>query len=149
MANVRATLDPEEPNYDQASKLGSGALPFLAKIVQGSDLMLAAKATFLAGRIGGQGAIPILVAAGGHVDASVRVAAAGAARYLKPELASEVLPVLLIDRDPGVRKVAVRSAATKVATPQGAGLRTRLEAVCEGDPDPTVRALTRELIGRP
>jgi hypothetical protein len=147
MANVRAVLNPEEPDYNKASKLGEGALTFLTKLVQGSDLLLAAKATSLAGRIGGKGAIPILTIAAKHADASLRVAAAGAAKDLLPELAILVLPTLLTDRDSGVRKVAVRSAASKVVTPKGAKLRVLLKDMSQGDPDPRVRVLARKLIG--
>ena len=51
MKQVRAALEPEEPNYDKAAKLGADALPHLGRLVRGDDAMLASKAAYLAGLI--------------------------------------------------------------------------------------------------
>lgn len=44
MNDVRAQLDPDEPNYDAAVQPGAEALPVLEQLVRGDDPMLAAKA---------------------------------------------------------------------------------------------------------
>jgi HEAT repeat protein len=146
MADIRAALDPEEPNYDKAAGLGVAALPFLEQLVRGHDLLLAAKATYLAAKIGGPRATPILLDAASHADSSVRVAAAGASSGVSPAEADRVLSTLLSDRDAGVRKVAVRSAATHASRPTGKTLRDRLEERVKVDADPSVRRLARDLL---
>jgi hypothetical protein len=51
MEQVRAALNPDEPDYSKASKqLGADALPHLEKIIGGSEISLAAKAAYLAAR---------------------------------------------------------------------------------------------------
>ncbi len=146
MADVRAALDPEEPNYDKAATLGTATLPFLEQLVRGSDLLLAAKATYLAAKVGGPDATPILLEAATHADSSIRVAAAGASSDVTAVEAERVLAGLLADGDVGVRKVAVRSAATHAASTMGNSLRNRLEERTRVDRDPSVRRLAKELI---
>ena len=51
MKDVRAWLDADEVDYENAKKLGSAAIPFLMELVQGGDLGLASKATYLASMI--------------------------------------------------------------------------------------------------
>jgi hypothetical protein len=45
MNAVRAHLDPDEPDYTKAAELGPDAIPYLEEIVNGTDTMLASKAT--------------------------------------------------------------------------------------------------------
>jgi HEAT repeat protein len=148
MADVRAALDPDEPNYEAASALGPEAVPFLAQLVRGQDLLLAAKATYAAGRIHSGPAIRVLEAAAAHADPSVRVAAAGAAGSATVEQAIRVLPRLLTDADSGVRRIAVQSAAVKAGQRGGRGLREQLRTVGENDPNPGIRNLIRKLTAR-
>jgi hypothetical protein len=106
MKQVRATLDPEEPDYDQVAKLGSGALPHLEALVNSGDTMLASKAAYAAGLIKSPKSAEVVDMAAQSDDPAVRVAAAAAASNLPAKGASAVLSSLIGDPDPGVRKVA-------------------------------------------
>lgn len=123
MEDVRAALDPEEPDYPEAAKLGAAALPHLEVLVSSADPMLASKATYLASLIRGAKSAEIVETAARSDDVTVRVAAAAAASNLAPAGASAVLTELVGDADPGVRKVARASVPSKPA----AGLAQKLE----------------------
>jgi HEAT repeat protein len=110
MNDVRRVLDPEEPNYDAAAKLGPDALPHLQALVTGPDSMLASKAAYAASLLEGASGESVVRAAAQSRDPVVRVAAAAAARNLPPESARAVLVSLATDDDPGVSKVARASA---------------------------------------
>lgn len=119
---VKAALNPEEPDYPKAAKeLGADALPHLEAIIGGNDTMLAAKATYLAGLIGGEKAVAKAARSG---QASLRVAAAAAAAHLPAEHSESVIADLVDDVDAGVQKVAVRSAPAKMSD----ALRARVTA---------------------
>lgn len=109
MDQVRAILEAEEPDYDEAARLGPEALPHLDALIGGPDLGLAVKATSLAGRIGTEGAAPVLERAAGHDERVVRVAAAAATRHVPGSAATPVLDRLLDDQDEGVRRMALKS----------------------------------------
>jgi hypothetical protein len=113
MKDVRAVLDPEEPDYEKAAKLGRGALPHLEVLVSSDDTMLASKATFLASLIKDARAAEIVRKAAQSNDPPVRVAAAAAATNLAAPGASAVLLELVSDPDPGVRKVARKAVPGK------------------------------------
>jgi HEAT repeat protein len=106
MKQVRAALDPEEPDYAAAARLGPGALPHLQALVRGDDPMLASKAVYLASLIQDERTPAVVEVAAQHADPVVRVAAASAAQNLGGAAAREVLVELVADPDPGVRKVA-------------------------------------------
>ena len=109
MKDVRSVLEPEEPDYDEAAKMGSEALPHLEALVKGDDIELAAKAASLAGIIAAEGRMAVLNIAAKSHDPVVRVAAAGAARDLSDADASQVLETLVGDADEGVQKTALKS----------------------------------------
>lgn len=125
MKNVRAALDPEEPNYAEAARLGAGALPHLSALVGGDDPMLASKAAYLASLIKDSRSAGVVKAAAASSDPTVRVAAAAAAVNLTAAGASTVLVELVDDDDIGVRKVARSSVPAKPV----AGLATKLRAM--------------------
>ena len=131
MADVRAVLDPEEPDYEAAAALGPEALPHLEALVRGSEPMLASKAAYAASVIGGAQAAETVLEAARSDDASVRVAAAAAAANLEASQASNVLETLVGDSDPGVRKVA----RTSVPAEASERLTRRMEANPERSPD--------------
>lgn len=106
MQEVRAVLEPEEPDYGAAAALGDEALPHLRQLVNGDDMMLASKATYAASLIGGEQAVEITQEAANSADPAVRVAAAAAAANLDAPAASHVLEGLVADEDPGVRRIA-------------------------------------------
>ena len=109
MKQVRQHLDPEEPNYPEAAKLGSEAIPHLEALVRSAEPMLASKATFLASMILSEGSEQVVRTAAQSPEAIVRVAAAAAVRNLRTEAAARLMPLLSNDTDEGVRKVAARA----------------------------------------
>ncbi|OLR95397.1 hypothetical protein [Actinokineospora bangkokensis] len=70
-------------DYDDAAALGPQAVPHLSTLVAGADTVLAAKALYLAGVIGGPAAKALLDAAAGHPDPIVRIAASAALRTMR------------------------------------------------------------------
>lgn len=108
---IKALLESDEPDYAAGKKLGKAALPLLKKLASQKDSMLASKAVCLAGMIGGEESLPTIEQASRHADITIRVAAAYAVQHLKKGLADDVLTRLLGDKDIGVQKLAIRSAA--------------------------------------
>jgi HEAT repeat protein len=144
MEDVRAELDREEPNYEEAARLGAEALPFLEELVKSPDVMLASKATYLASLIRGDRSVKILAMAAEHPDPVVRVAAASGLRNLSEHDAGTVLDKLASDEDHGVRKVAVKSVS---------GLRSpeivaRIQKIAESDPEPFIREIASRSASR-
>lgn len=80
MSEVRGRLEREDVDYTAAATLGEAALPHLAELAAGEDTTLATKAVYLAGVIGGPGAVEIITAAAESGDPIVRIAAAVAMR---------------------------------------------------------------------
>jgi HEAT repeat protein len=146
MKQVRAALDPEEPDYAKAAKLGPGALPHLEKLIGGKDPGLASKAASLAGMVGDERAARVLEKAARHKDVRVRVAAAHSAQYLPPLDASRILSTLLADDDVGVQKVALKSVARGVAVT--AELRSSVETLAKRQAHPAIRDLSSEVLAR-
>jgi hypothetical protein len=142
MKDVRAVLDPEEPDYSDVAALGDEALPFLEELAGGDDPMLASKATYAASLIGGPKAMDTIRHAAHSEDASVRVAAAAATSNLQPDAASDVLEALIADSDPGVRKVARSSVPEKASK----ALTKRLEEL-KDQPAQAVEPLDTAAIG--
>ena len=145
MKDVRAFLDPEEPNYAAAKSLGPAALPFLLELVRGGDLGLASKATYLASLIKSDKSVEVVEAAAATNEPVLRVAAASAIQNLKPAHAERVLDTLKSDPDPGVRKVMVKSAA-RVNSPR---ISAVLRQVAQSDPEPFVRKAVANLPAMP
>lgn len=144
MEQVRAALDPEEPDYAKAAQFGPEALPHLEKLIAGKDVGLACKAASLAGMIGGERALPTLQKAAGHEDVRVRVAAAHSAGGLPPAAAGPILAGLLADKDVGVQKVALRSVPRQ-ADPE---VRSRVEALTKGRTNPAIQELSKKVLAR-
>src|SRR5262245_63264456 len=142
MEQVRAALDPEEPDYAKAAQLGPEALPHLEKLIAGKDVGLASKAASLAGMIGGEEAAGTLQKAAGHEDVRVRVAAAHSAGGLPPTAAGPILAGLLADKDVGVQKVALRSVPRQ-ADPE---VRARVEALTKKRANPAIQELSKEVL---
>ena len=126
MEQVRAALEPEEPDYPRTAKsLGTDALPHLEKIITGDQTALAAKAAYLAGLIGTEKSLPAMGKAAASGQAIVRIAAAAAARHLPDEHRDSLLLQLVDDSDPGVQKVALKSAPAAMSD----ALKARVEAL--------------------
>jgi hypothetical protein len=142
MEQVVAALQPDEPDYAGASSFGTDAIPFLDTLIQGSDLMLAAKAAYLVGVIGGPRSGPILMRAAANANPLIRAAVAGAVVHLPIELSGPVIGRLLDDEHADVRRLALQSVQPGVA-PE---LRPILEKIGGADPDPSVRSLAHEAL---
>jgi len=112
MREVRAALDPEEVDYPKAKRLGAAAIPFLMELVQGGDLGLASKATYLASLIKNEQSVAVLEAAMAREEPVLKAAAASGIRNLSVAHADRILDRLKDDPDIGIRKVALQSAAT-------------------------------------
>lgn len=143
MRDVRACLDPDEPNYTSAAGLGPDALPHLAELVRGDDPMLAAKATYLASLIPDDEAAAIVATAAVSADTSVRVAAAASLRNLGEDSAGGIADVLLAESDVGVRKQALRSAARF----DSAAMAERVRRTSETDPEQALREIATDSLG--
>jgi HEAT repeat protein len=141
---VRAALDPEEPDYEAAAQLGPDALPHLQRFVEGPDPNLASKAAYLAGRIGDPQAAPVLELAATSDDPAIRAAAAAGVGHLPDEQADAVLQTLLDDDEPGVRKTALKA----VPASPSEELAAKVEVLREHEPEPAVRELAAEVSDR-
>ena len=145
MKQVRAALDPEEPDYEKAAKLGPETLPHLEKLIARKDPHLASKAASLAGMIKDERAGRVVEKAAKHEDVCVRVAAVYSAQFLPPEDASRVLTAALSDKDVGVQKVALKSVPRK-PTPE---LRAKIEALAKQKRvNPAIQNLSKEVLAR-
>lgn len=142
MEEVLHALGAIEPEYAEMAKLGPEALPYLAILVDATDILLASKAVSLASVIRDDRSIAILQRAAQSPYPEVRIAAAAGAGNLDSPVASEILSPLLSDPDSGVRKIALHS------TPQAAppALRTKIEMIAISDPEPFVRQLAEEVL---
>ena len=141
-AEVYAVLSPEEPDYAKAAQLGAEALPHLEAMIGGKDVMLASKAAYAAGLVGGERATALLRQAAGHREAALRVAAASAVARLPSARAAPILEALLSDRDLGVRKVALRS----IPADAPASLRRKVaEIAAQSSP---LQQISAEVLGK-
>ena len=142
MQDVRKWLDADEVDYTKAKRLGSAAIPFLMELVQGGDLGLASKATYLASLIKSEQSAALLETAAARNEPVLRVAAASGIRNLPEAQAEKVLDLLINDPDAGIRKVMLKSV-DRFRSPQVA---TKLQRVAETDPEPFIRELASSIV---
>lgn len=135
MKDVRFWLDAEEVNYNKAKELGPEAIPFLMELVQGEDLALASKATYLASLIHSEGAIAVVETAAASPESVVRVAAASSLRNLPEVQAERVMEQLVHDPDAGIRKVMLNSARQF----RSLEVEAKVQQMAENDPESFVR----------
>lgn len=146
-ADVRSILLSQEPDYDAAVRLGQDAIPHLEEIAEAvyEPPLLAAKAVYLAGRIGGARASRIVASAAQPDQAqAMRIAAAAGVAFLLPELSNPIIRMLLNDEDYGTRKTTLR------AVPRGASqdIIERLTTIANIETDTVLRKLAIEAIER-
>jgi HEAT repeat protein len=141
---LQSVLASDEPDYEGLARLGAKILPQLLQLVTGHDEYVAANAASLAGMIDHDQAIAVLERGVRSRSAEVRSAAAGALRHAKRPKASGLIATLLNDRDKGVRKFAIKAAAT-LSNP---ALIARVRSLGERDPVVSNRALAKSVIGR-
>jgi HEAT repeat protein len=146
MQQVRDALAADEVNYPAVARLGAEALPYLAELVGGDDVGLAAKATYLASLIPGPGQAEIIERASSSPEAAIRVSAAVSVNGLSEEVAAQTIVRLLEDDDVGVRKHAAVSAGRLAGS---SGIRERLERLRDSDDSDAVRSRAEQsLTGR-
>ncbi len=142
LEEVKALLDPEEPDYDRVAGLEPEALAHLETLCDSGDEMLASKATYAASLLAADaGADLVGRAADSDVDAG-RLAAAAGLKNLGPERAADVAASLVTDGDDGVVKIAQQSAVAH-------GDRLVAEVVSSGPgtavmPEPSATPLAAE-----
>lgn len=144
MQDVRAWLDAEEVDYVGASQLGPDAIPLLKELIQGADLALASKATYLVSLIRSEASAEALETAAASQESVVRVAAAAALRNLPEVQAERVLDRLIDDSDLGVRKVLLKSA-DRFKSPE---IEERLQQVAETAQEPLIHELAIGAVDR-
>jgi hypothetical protein len=145
IGDVRAVLARDEPDYEQAARdLGPAALPYLRTLVAAADPAIAPKAVYLAGLIDSAGAADSLRTAVESDDVRIRLAAAGTARILTGDFADRVLIPLLLDVDPGVRRLAVRSVGDSVSP----RLQAALERSAADETEPHIRQQLQDVLSR-
>ena len=143
MADVRAVLEPTEPDYVAAAGLGEEILPYLENLLHDGD-PLAPRAIFLAALIQGERSAGILREAAQSDDPMLRGAAAGAAPYLPCEEVSEVLLPLVSDLDISVQITALESVRENATR----DLRASIERLAAEESDSTVRHYARRTLAR-
>jgi HEAT repeat protein len=139
MQQVLAQIDKDEPDYERAAKLGKGALPHLHQILEADDAMLASKAAYLAGLIGGPGGVDVLDKAAARREPIVRIAAADALRHTDAATPA-LVEKLLGDHDPGVRKLALRSAGHL----RMAEVKDKVATIAKRDPEKFLRTVATD-----
>jgi HEAT repeat protein len=149
MEQVLELLDADEPDYEFASMLGSGALPHLATLISGDNRAgLASKATYLVGLIEDPHTSAVLAEAITSPDPLVRLAAASTLRNVSASTRDDLAPRLLEDEDLGIRKVTLRSLSHVRAAEwegQTPKIARRLRAMAEGEPSPELRRIAAQL----
>ena len=137
MDQVLSYLEPEEPNYAEAAKLGADALPLLKEIIDKSDSMLSSKAAYLVSLIKSDQSVSILEYAAQKKDPVVRIAVASGIRNLSEKDAGILLDKFIQDEDNGVRKVSLKSVA-KFKSDQ---IKSKVQKFIENDPESSIREL--------
>ena len=113
MEEVLALLDRDEPEYDEATKLGEEALPHLLTLVEAGEKGLASIAASLAGMIQSDRSVDVLESAAKSDEVIVRLAAAATLRNFTHAPVDHLLDALLGDDDAGVRRLSLRSAGPR------------------------------------
>lgn len=135
IADVRAALDPEEPDYERAAQLGPDALPHLEHLIRTAEPLLASKAAYLASLILDVSTVDVLSVAFQRTEPEVRVAAVAGARNLPSPEADLLIARALQDQDLGVRKVALKS----MRQPISRELRRTLQLHLQQESNPALR----------
>jgi HEAT repeat protein len=141
---LRLFLNADEPNYAAMARLGPSILPQLAQLLSDRNQNVAANAASLAGMIRSDQSIAVLERAARSSSNLVRVAAASALRGVQNAKAGGLIASLLNDRDKGVRKFAIKAAATR----PNSALAAKVAEISKRDPVPGLRSLAQSALGR-
>lgn len=142
LTDVLAALAPDEPDYPTAAALGPEALPQLAHLAAGEDTLLASKAVYLTGLIGGADGLNVIMQAVRSPRIPLRLAAAATLPHLDPDAADTVARSLVTDVDPGVQRVTLTSLPARVS----AALREQVGGLAVAAASPANRALAQRLL---
>jgi len=151
LEEVRRRVNVDEPDYPKlAATLGVESVPQLRTLVEADDAAVASKAAYLLSLLPSPESLAGLEVDARSADESVRVAAAAAfgnvtslsAFGAGPAAAETQLRRLLADSDPGVRKVALRSA--EAVGPHA--LRTAIEQMASSDPEALLRRAAENVL---
>lgn len=82
--DLRRALEEDEPDYESLAVPGVVDMAELGGLIGDTDPLLASKAAYLAGLVGGAGSLTVLRDAATRPEPQVRVAVAGAVRHLAP-----------------------------------------------------------------
>lgn len=108
LQQVLDKLNPDEPNYSEAAKLGPDALPYIEQIIKTADPMLASKAAYLASLVQDKERSEcVLEAAAKSPYVIVRLAVVNGVENLSPDMANKLLNMLISDPDNTVRNTAL------------------------------------------
>jgi HEAT repeat protein len=144
MEQVREKLEPIEPDFRDAVRLGPAALPFLEQLANGADPQFAPRAVYLASLIGGDRSVRILLKAASSPVTIMRVQAAAAARNLPGGKAENILLKSLKDSDSGVRNVALKSIKAISAMP--ASIKEQIKTLSWSDPEQFIRDFSTDVL---
>ncbi|MFC4785587.1 hypothetical protein ACT8ZV_13995 [Nocardioides sp. MAHUQ-72] len=140
-----AALEPDEVDYERIVRLiGSEASAYLPELIAGERVDIAAKAASLAGLLESDDRLRTLEMAARSPHGVVRVAAAAAAVGVSTSEAEQLVPIMLDDADPSVRKLAIRAAAPVT---QRAPVRAALARIREYDAVDALRQSAGDLAG--
>lgn len=141
---LRLRLGADEPDYPALARLGPAIVPKLVQLVTDRFEYVAANAASLAGLIGGEQAVTVLARAAQNPSPLVRTAAAAALARAKGPQVAGLVAKLLSDRDHGVRKFAILSAAAR----PNAAFAAKIADMSKRDPQAHLRALAAQALNR-
>ena len=135
MKDVVNILDRDEPDYEALEAFGADALPHLELLAQSRDPLRAAKAAYAGTLINGAAATNLIQQSVKHSDPQVRIAVAHALGRIGARAPVNLVLQLLDDTDVGVRKIALRTAASvgKIE------LREKVRSIAASDPHEFMR----------
>ena len=141
---ILAFLRLDELDYTgAAAKFGKAALPFLSELINSNDENLATKAAYLAGYIDDTTVKDVLQKAITNKFTTVRIAAAHGAQRLDSASGQAVLDKALDDHDPGVVKIALKSA---VQLKVDKNLKAKISKISTDFADGVVKAVAVDLL---
>jgi HEAT repeat protein len=132
-----SAIEPTEAMYDP---IGPSEVDALEALLNDREAWLAARAAHALARIDSDNARDALVAAATHGRPEVRTAVAAAASRLPTETADAVLPTLLRDADPGVRKFALKSTSSASSD----AVKARVEHLARNEAIAPLRSLAED-----
>lgn len=139
--DIRRLLASDDTDYDKAAEFGEEALPSLEILSSDPEPYIAAKAVYLAGKIGGPDASRMIERSAASSNSYIRQSVASAVRLPGVSLDPSVTEGLLDDPEPDVRKIMLISL-------KESGLEQHRDKVADlaaRDPIPYLRNMAAQL----